>query len=109
MLNLNVVWKSFQMFRNNFTLKAKGLVPMIGTEGVPAMMCSGGVVAFLNWEGSSYKCGDEGAAVFRLLLGDPGKTGVHSKAVVRARSSLFAQIYWKEVWLSDAERNKMVS
>ena len=97
------------MFKNALSLKIKGLVPMVGTEGVPALMCSGCVVAFLNWDGNRYKCWDVGAAVFQLLLADPKRTGVHPEAVERARRSLVAQIGWKEVWFTDVERNSMVS
>ena len=97
------------MFKNHFTLKAKGLVPVVGTEGVPALMCTGGLAAFLNWEGSSFGDGEDSADVLQMLLGDPSKTGVNPEATLRARRSLLAQICWKEVWFSDRERNEMVS
>ena len=82
---------------------------MVGTEGTPSYMVSGGVAAFLNWGGYCYRGGDEGTKVLKLLLGDPSVTGVHHKATMRARRCLIAQLGWKEVWFSDVERNEMVS
>ena len=96
------------MFTNNFTLEARGKVPVVGTEGAPSFMCSGGVAALLNWEGSCFRGGEDGVGVLKMLLGDPHKTGVNPNATQRARRSTLAQICWKQVWFSDTERNEMV-
>ena len=108
--NSVVTWKSFfQMFSNSFTLTARGKVPVVGTEGVPSYMCSGGVAALLNWEGCWFGVGEDGREVLQMLLGDPSKTGVNPNATLRARRSVLAQICWKQVWFSRVERNEMVS
>ena len=97
------------MFTNSFSLTARGKIPVVGTEGVPSYMCAGGVAAYLNWEGSCFRGGEEGVEVLRMLLGDPGKTGVNPNATMRARRSVLAQICWKQVWFPSVERNEMVS
>ena len=96
------------MYTNEFILEARGTVPVVGTEGAPSFMCSGGVAALLNWEGSCFRGGEDGAGVLKMLLGDPHKTGVSPNATQRARKSTLAQICWKQVWFSDTERNEMV-
>ena len=103
------MWKPFfQMYTNDFILEARGNIPVVGAEGAPSFMCSGGVAAHLNWEGSCFRGGEDGAGVLRMLLGDPHKTGVSPNATQRARKSTLAQICWKQVWFSDTERNEMV-
>ena len=97
------------MFSNGFTLSARGKVPVVGTEGVPSYMCSGGVAALLNWEGSWFAGGVDGMEVLKMLLADPSKTGVNPEASWRARRSVLAQICWKMVGFSGVERNEMVS
>ena len=102
------------MFVNNFKLQTRGLVPVVGAEGigmekVPSYQVSGGVAAFLNWEGYCFRGGAEGTKVLELLLGDPSRTRVHHKATWRARKCLIAQLGWKEVWFAESERNEMVS
>ena len=103
------MWKPFfQMYTNEFILEARGNIPVVGAEGAPSFMCSGGVAAHLNWEGSCFRGGEDGVDVLKMLLGDPSKTGVNPNATLRARRSLIAQIGWKQVWFSDSERNEMV-
>ena len=97
------------MFSNSFTLRARGKVPVVGTEGVPPLMCSGGVAALLNFEGNWFGGGVEDMEVLQMLLGDPDKTGVNPAATLRARRNLLAQICWKQVVFSSEERNEMVS
>ena len=96
------------MFANDFSLTARGKIPVVGTEGVPSYMCSGGVAAYLNWEGSCFRGGEEGVEVLQMLLGEPGRTGVNPNATMRARRSVLAQICWKQVVFSSVERNEMV-
>ena len=81
----------------------------VGTEGTPSYQVSGGVAAFLNWEGYCFRGGAEGTKVLELLLGDPSKTRVHHKATWRARRCLITQLGWKEVWFAESVRNEMVS
>ena len=96
------------MFSNSFTLSARGKVPVVGTEGVPSYMCSGGVAALLNWEGSWFAGGVDGMEVLKMLLADPAKTGVNPEASWRARRNVLAQICWKNGIFSSVERNEMV-
>ena len=105
-----VMWKPlFQMFANDFTLSARGKIPVVGTEGVPSYMCTGGVAAYLNWQGSCFRGGEGGMEVLQMLLGDPAKTGVNPNATARARRSVLAQICYKQVIFSSVERNEMVN
>ena len=96
------------MFSNSFTLSARGKVPVVGTEGVPSYMCSGGVAALLNWEGSWFAGGVDGMEVLKMLLADPAKTGVNPEASWRARRNVLAQTCWKNDVFSSVERNEMV-